>query len=191
LKNIYDRLRNAIRNSFADQCVTRKQQPDLAGHHGFLRRLHLLAGNSLATASEMLRPQLSLGVRLLALDSQKRVMLVRHSYVPGYYLPGGGVEIEETAVEAAMREAREEAGLILNEQPQLFNIYRSLKPGRRDHILLYVSRKVAIGTERKASFPEILESAFYPAEALPENTTAATRARIDEVLHGKPRSYTW
>ena len=38
---------------------------------------------------------------------------------------------------------------------------------------------------------EIPEQRFFPADALPEDTTGGVRRRIAEVLDGTPRSETW
>ena len=39
---------------------------------------------------------LTVGVRAVVIDGEGRVFLIKHSYVPGWQLPGGGVEIGET-----------------------------------------------------------------------------------------------
>src|SRR4051794_35665582 len=39
---------------------------------------------------------MTLGVRAVVLDDNNRVFLVKHSYVDGWHLPGGGVEVGET-----------------------------------------------------------------------------------------------
>src|SRR6187200_446523 len=39
---------------------------------------------------------MSLGVRALVRDENGRILLIRHSYAPGWLLPGGGVERGET-----------------------------------------------------------------------------------------------
>src|ERR1700688_93230 len=63
---------------------------------------------------------LTLGVRAVVIDGSGRVFLIVHSYVPGWHLPGGGVEIGETAAVALARELREEGNIELAEQPTLF-----------------------------------------------------------------------
>lgn len=133
---------------------------------------------------------MSLGVRLLALNAEGEVLLVRHSYLPGLSLPGGAVDPGETARAAAMREAREEAALDFAEPPELFHLYLNSNLANRDHVALFVARGVV---QRRATAPglEIIATGFHPPDALPADATPATRARIAEVLHGQPPSDIW
>ena len=50
-----------------------------------------------------------MGVRVAMIQNEK-VWLVRHTYVPGWHMPGGGVKRGETLEAAARREAFEETG---------------------------------------------------------------------------------
>lgn len=155
-----------------------------------LRSLHQGAGVLLSRTTELFRPRLSLGVRLVALDGEGGVFLVRHSYLPGLHLPGGAVDPEETCRAAAVREASEEGGLVLDAPPGLFAVYRSTAGGRRDHILLYVARTARQPAPRGPSL-EILSARFYPLAGLPEDVSRPTRNRLAEVLDGRTAAETW
>ncbi|HEX8662092.1 MAG TPA: NUDIX domain-containing protein, partial [Brevundimonas sp.] len=61
----------------------------------------------------------TLGVRGMAIHEDGRVLLVKHTYLHGWWLPGGGVERGETCEQAILREMREEGGVIIEERPRL------------------------------------------------------------------------
>lgn len=128
------------------------------------------------------------GVRALVLDGP-RVLLVRHTYLAGWHLPGGGVEAGETFEDALARELREEAAVAVTGRPRLFGLYLNTAVTRRDHVALYVAERF----ERGAFEPtrEIAEAAFHAADALPDGTTAATRRRVAEVREGRPPDLRW
>lgn len=163
---------------------------DRPGRSGLVGKLHQKFGYLAMGVAGLARPRLSLGVRLVALDGQGRVFLVRHSYVPGLHLPGGAVDAGESCATAAEREAREEGGLRLATPPELFHVYWNPAGGRRDHVVLFVARNVT-QAEPKAPSLEILAAGFYPPDALPDDVTPATRDRLAEVLDASPRSDRW
>ena len=152
--------------------------------------LHRQAGYLAIRLADALRPRLSLGVRLVALDDAGGVFLVRHSYLPGLHLPGGAVDAGETCREAALREAREEGGLAFAAPPELFHLYRSTAGGRRDHIVLFVARDARQARPTRPGL-EIVAAGFHPLDALPGDVTPATRSRLAEVLDGQPVSDAW
>jgi len=133
---------------------------------------------------------MTLGTRSLVLrNHDSEVLLVRHGYVPGWLLPGGGVERGETLADAALRELREEAGIEAEEPPRLHGVFLNDAQFRGDHVACYVLRRF-----REAGFTasaEIAEARFFPVTALPEGTTAGTRRRIAEVLGGSPPPPSW
>jgi ADP-ribose pyrophosphatase YjhB (NUDIX family) len=133
---------------------------------------------------------LTLGVRGVVLDHQNQVFLIRHTYVAGWHLPGGGVETGETALEALDRELREEACIAIDATPDLSGIFFNNRISRRDHVLVYVIRRFTV-LEVKRPDREIAEAGFFPLDQLPEGTTVATRNRLAEILEGQPVSANW
>jgi 8-oxo-dGTP pyrophosphatase MutT (NUDIX family) len=133
---------------------------------------------------------MTLGVRGAAFDEQGRVFLIRHSYVPGWYLPGGGVEPGETAEAALSRELMEEGGIGFDRAPELFGIYLNRSVSVRDHVVVYICRGCRQVRSPRLPNLEIVEAGFYATESLPEGTTAGTRRRLREIAGG-PVSAEW
>jgi ADP-ribose pyrophosphatase YjhB (NUDIX family) len=131
----------------------------------------------------------TLGVRAVALDADNRVFLVRHTYSPGFQLPGGGVEARETALRSLERELDEEGGLETTGPARLIGLYYNPKHSSRDHVALYLVR--VRQTKPRPPDWEIAECGFYPLDGLPEETTAATRAHIREALGFSTPSLHW
>ena len=133
---------------------------------------------------------LTLGVRAVVIDHSGKVFLIVHSYVPGWHLPGGGVEIGETAGEALARELREEGNIELVDQPTLFAVYFNRRISRRDHVALYIVRSFRQPAPPRPNY-EIVAHGFFAPDALPPETTRATRERIAEVLSGRKPAELW
>ena len=143
----------------------------------------------IVTVGALRRPK-TLGVRALVIDESKRVLLVRHTYLPGFYFPGGGVDKGETLEEAMRRELEEEANILVSGRPTLFGMYLNNTVSGRDHVGLYIVHGFRQDAPRPPDY-EIAEAGFFPLDALPETTTRATRARLAEVLEGVEVSPYW
>jgi 8-oxo-dGTP pyrophosphatase MutT (NUDIX family) len=133
---------------------------------------------------------MTLGVRAVVLDRDNRVFLVKHSYVAGWHLPGGGVEVGETFRDALQRELIEEGRIEVVGEPALHGLFFNSYASRRDHVAVYLIRQF-----RQDRMPEpnreIVACGFFDAAALPAETTEGTRLRIAEVLQGKAPIATW
>jgi ADP-ribose pyrophosphatase YjhB (NUDIX family) len=138
----------------------------------------------------LLTRPMTLGVRALVIDEQGGVLLVRHTYIPGWHLPGGGVEKGETALAALTRELREEGNIVLDEEPRLHGLFFNRRVSPRDHVAVYVVRRFRQSAPR-APDREIAEARFFPRDALPDGVTQATRARLAETLDGAPIAPIW
>lgn len=123
---------------------------------------------------------LTLGVRGMVFDEAGKVLLIRHTYVRGWHLPGGGVERHETAEEALGRELVEEAGVVVRGRPSLISIYSNHPNFKGDHVLIY--RVHEWSACDPTSRGEIEAVAWFHPDELPRSVTGGTRRRIDEAL---------
>ena len=133
---------------------------------------------------------MTLGVRGMVLDADNRVFLVKHSYVAGWHLPGGGVEVGETFREALRRELMEEGRIEVLGEPPLHGLFLNSHVSRRDHVAVYLVRDFRQDRLPEAN-REIVACGFFDPKALPDGTTAGTRLRISEVLENRPPLPTW
>lgn len=131
----------------------------------------------------------TLGVRGLVTDDQGRVLLVEHSYVEGWWLPGGGVDNKELTQDAVVRELQEEAGINALEAPKLVSIHSNEKFFPGDHVLLFrIDKWEKIEATQHG---EIIGVEFFALDNLPKNINRGTLARINEVFHGAPLDPNW
>lgn len=135
----------------------------------------------------LLRP-LTLGVKIM-LVRDEQVLLVRHTYLSGWFLPGGGVKRSETLEEAARREAWEELGAKL-EEVRLFGIYSNIRSYRNEHIIVFICDSFTLSDKQDY---EIAESAFFPFQSPPPNINNGSHSRLKEYLQplSAPRARTW
>jgi 8-oxo-dGTP pyrophosphatase MutT (NUDIX family) len=132
---------------------------------------------------------LTLGVRAVVLNDNGQVLMIQHTYIKGWYLPGGGVERGETAETAVVRELAEEAGVRALSRPRLLSAHSNevLHPG--DHVLLY--RIEAWEPCASDAEGEIHAVGWFDPADLPEETTKATRRRISEALGDADPDVMW
>lgn len=137
----------------------------------------------------LIRP-MTLGVRAIVYDKNADlILLVRHTYVPGWHIPGGGVDAGETAEQAVLRELREETNIVVDGEPELISFHFNRGASRRDHIVLYRLDEFHQAGEKQPD-REIAEVRFFPLDHLPDDISPGTLRRIEEVFRGRrPDSY--
>jgi 8-oxo-dGTP diphosphatase len=120
-------------------------------------------------------------------DERGRIVLVRRAIEPGYgkwVFPGGYVDRGEIVQQAAVREAREEAGLDI-ELDRLINVYSY--PGRAPVIIVYSARILGGCLECD---DEGLEARFFEPDEIPWHELAfrSTHEALREFLGSPTRS---
>lgn len=129
----------------------------------------------------------SMGVSAIV-ESAGRVVVVRHSYLPGYHLPGGGVDRGEAPADAVVREMREEIGLTHCAPPQFLGLYTRKVGPVTNHIALY---RLAEAEFTFRPGLEIRECCLIKPDAPPEGVAAATCRRLAEYCVGQPGQGPW
>lgn len=122
---------------------------------------------------------INLGVRVMLIQNGK-VLLVRHVYQDGWFMPGGGMKRKETLEQAARRECHEEAGVDM-QKIELFGIFFNYSEWKSDHITLFLSEDFTM-TDQQDN--EIAEKRFFPLDALPESLGSGHRRRLQEYQAG-------
>ena len=132
----------------------------------------------------------TLGARAMVIDGAGRIFLVKHSYVDGWHLPGGGVETGESLLTALARELAEEGNIQMTGPPVLHGVFFNKRASKRDHVALFVVREFR---QDGAPVPnhEIIAHGFFAVDALPDGVGFSTRARIAEVIGGAAVSEVW
>ncbi len=125
---------------------------------------------------QVTRPMV-IGVRTLLIQNDQ-VLLVKHTYQAHWYFPGGAVKRGESLVEAARREAYEEAGVTMTGGLHLLGMYWSFFEGKSDHIAVFVGTEFTVG--KRPDRWEIADCRSFSVHALPSDLSPACARRLDE-----------
>jgi ADP-ribose pyrophosphatase YjhB (NUDIX family) len=168
-------------------CPRKEARLKQAGKRGALGAWAL---NALFRPIWRMRRGLTLGAQGVVIDAEDRVLLVRHSYGPGWWFPGGGVEWGETLETALARELDEEVGVRLTGPPLLHGVFANFASFPGDHIAVFVVRQFERAEDYRRR-GEIAEAAMFERRKLPELINPGTRARLDEIFDVLPARPTW
>lgn len=132
---------------------------------------------------------MTLGVRVIAQCPRGRVALVRHTYVPGWHLPGGGVEKGEHCAQAAWRELAEETHATVRGPFVLKSVHANHAFFPNDHVLVY---HVLVETPPdRPPCLEIAEVKWVLPDDLPDGVSPATKKRLEEMFGSRGAAPLW
>lgn len=133
------------------------------------------------------RPK-TLGVRVMLIQDGQ-ALLVRQTYMPGWFMPGGGVHRGETMEQAIRREAWEEVGAELG-MLRLLGAYTHFGDYKSDHNVLFLCTDFTFSGKQDN---EIAEVGLFPLDDLPEGLLPGHRRRLEEYRKGVeiPRFGEW
>jgi 8-oxo-dGTP pyrophosphatase MutT (NUDIX family) len=135
------------------------------------------------------RKPVTLGVRAAVFDGSK-ILLVRHTYMPGWHMPGGAIDPYESAADAAARELREETWIEAQETPRFISFHYNPMKTKSDHVVFFVCDRWHAPRGLATPNMEIAEVRFFTRDAVPADTSPATLRRLAE-LDGQPLTGAW
>ncbi len=114
------------------------------------------------------------------------ILLIKHTYLDGWYLPGGGVKRGETLEQAVRREAAEEVGGQLAHL-ELLGVYTSFWQAKSDHVIVFVSDNFILEADTHQA--EIEQVDFFTFDDLPPDISPGSRRRIAEYVQNQTPFY--
>ena len=133
-------------------------------------------------------PRTALGAASVIVDPRGRVLLVHHTYGGlNWEIPGGGTDPDESVEETAIREAREEVGVVLGER-RLVGVYweGTWGPGGLHHFVFRTSLAPGSPEPRATDLQEISECGWFAPDRLPRPISDFTARRIADALSDRP-----
>ena len=145
----------------------------------FLLRPVTTTGHQLLKAGWFFRRPRTYGAHAFALTPERKLILVKLRYASGWRLPGGGHEADEDPRDAALRELREEIGLVSNGRVRLAREIEQSIHFKQDLASLLIVKDVRYRPRWSWEVERIIEA---PLDDLPDDLAPITRKWIEAVL---------
>jgi len=131
------------------------------------------------------RPAFVVGSTAVVVDAEGRVLLVRHSYKPGWSTPGGFVDRHEDPADAVVREVWEECGLRVEAEGEPATMVRG-----DERIVEFIYRcrvrdVASVPTARPTS-AEISEVRWFAQDRLPADLTRVAYNGVNSLAEVEP-----
>lgn len=135
----------------------------------------------------LVRPE-TRGVRAILVNQDRKILLVRHKYQEGWFLPGGQVSRKESDEDALRRELLEELGVETKSRFEELGVYINTYEYKKDTIVVFVVNDFTCNP--KTHF-EIEEQKLFDPKMLPKEISPGTFRRIEEWLGKRNINHKW
>ena len=102
----------------------------------------------------------------VAIIQEQRILLTKREDFEVWCMPGGTIEVGESMAQAAVREAKEETGLVV-ELTGLLGIHSRLDGNGDIHLAIYHAKP--IGGRLDPQVGEVIDIGFFGVDDLPED----------------------
>ena len=123
-----------------------------------------------------------MGVRGICYDAETNsILLVNQTYSNGWVLPGGGVEVHESTLDALKRELKEETGLECM-SAKVLDVWHNKRVSKRDHVVIYLVEEWTGDKAHQRQTLEISETAWFRLDNLPCGLTSCSKYALNIYL---------
>ncbi|GEM_PF-2831682 len=119
------------------------------------------------------------GAQMIILRGNE-VMLIKTTYRPHWEFPGGAIDKGENAEEAAIREAVEEAGIVVSRVAKKLGTYTGHAYMQKVTYHVFIAGGWMENNKWASGF-EIAERKFFSLHELPKNIAPGARNRLEEL----------
>lgn len=133
-------------------------------------------------------------VHLLLIKEGKLFMQLRKntSFAGQYYVLAGHIDGNETLLQTAVREAKEEAGILIQEEDLRFATFSHANTNDKEYIQVYFWCDKWQGTPTILEADKCAEIGFFPLNSLPEKTVPQLKIALEKAICGIPYyEYGW
>jgi 8-oxo-dGTP diphosphatase len=137
------------------------------------------------------RPRKAISAGVLFFNAKGELLIVRPTYLDRWLWPGGGVEENETPLQAAIRETEEEIGVTPKDLKLAFVQYRPPKPDGQNESIHFIFVAGTVSSDFldniKVDGKEITEAKFVPVSMLPELVSAQRANAVNVYVQNRGR----
>ena len=178
--DVKEDLGDEVDNTTAERRNSSVSVNNCRDHASFLSRIiSSTLGLAILHRYFLLIRGLTLGSRIFLQNHKGEILLVKHTYIPGWHLPGGGVDRGEDVHEAIVREVYEECGIKDLRDLRLLNIMHNKDISIRDHVALFTASTSE--QPKILNKLEIKDAKFFSLEALPADLNDKCLQTLNEV----------
>jgi 8-oxo-dGTP pyrophosphatase MutT (NUDIX family) len=141
-------------------------------------RVAMTAVHSVMKAGWFVRRPKTFGAHAVALTPAGKLILIKLRYAAGWRIPGGGRSASEPAIDAALRELREEIGMTAHGEVQLACELQERVDWKHDAASLVIVRDVEYRPKWNLEVESIRETA---PDDLPADLSPQTRRWLQRI----------
>lgn len=115
-----------------------------------------------------------------------KILLIKNTYRSNWYAPGGGNNKGELLINTAIRETKEEIGIVLDKDDlKLIGVYQNNTEGKENINMIFLAEKNISLNQLNIDKTEISEANYFDLDNLPDKLSHSIKFSIKTIKEGK------